>query len=369
MSFQFSFNLSFGTRLKFGGQLYLISIIRNTIISSLILKSNLNHNRRFHGTSYIRMSQSKEKDEENKDKKNEKDKFILPITPITDFKNKPYPKTAACLIIGDEILNGKTVDTNSSTFAKYCFDHGIDLKRIEVIPDEEDTIIRSVKYLSDNFDFVITSGGIGPTHDDITYPSIAKAYNLPLKHHQLTYDRMNEFTNYHSSISKYMKSPPGHEAIEATKRMSLFPDPSIVIYPDKTLWVPIVIVNENIHILPGIPRLFKSLLFNFSTYLKVRQDGNKGENFYRRFVKTFQPESFIAPVLTEVQEKVKDIGIKVGSYPRFTPDKRWVIVVSFLTRENNKDKVEELCKEVAEKTNGIIIDSEDAIIAENENKL
>jgi molybdopterin-biosynthesis enzyme MoeA-like protein len=179
---------------------------------------------------------------------------------------------------------------------------------------------------------------------------------------------MNEFANNHSSISKYMKSQP-HEVIEASKRMSLFPDPSTVIYPDETLWVPIVIVNENIHILPGIPRLFKGLLFNFSKYLKVRQNGDKSENFYRKFVKTFQPESFIAPVLTEIQEKVKDMGIKVGSYPKYTTDKRWMIIVSFLTRENNKDKVEELCKEVAEKTNGIIVDPDDVIIGDNENKL
>lgn len=180
---------------------------------------------------------------------------------------------------------------------------------------------------------------------------------------------MNEFAKNHPSISKYMKSDPGNKAIEASKRMSLFPDPSIVIYPDETLWVPIVIVNENVHILPGIPRLFKSLLFNFSKYLRVRQNGDKGENFYRRFVKTFQPESYIAPILTEIQGKVKDMGIKVGSYPKYTTDKRWVIVVSFLTRENNKDKVEELCKEVAEKTNGTIIGSNDVITGDYENKL
>ncbi|RIA84363.1 hypothetical protein C1645_674110, partial [Glomus cerebriforme] len=211
-------------------------------------------------------------------------------------------------------------------------------------------IIEAVRRLSDNFDFVITSGGIGSTHDDITYPSIAKAYNLPLKYHQLTLDRMNEFVENTPSISS-MKLEPNQEAVEARKRMALFPDPSIVVYPNETLWVPIVIINENIHILPGIPRLFNGLLFGFSKYLRIRQNGNDGENFYRRFVKTFQPESFIAPILTEMQVRVKDMGIKVGSYPKWTADKRWVIV-SFLSRENNKDKVEELCKEIAEKING-----------------
>jgi molybdopterin biosynthesis enzyme len=71
--------------------------------------------------------------------------------------------TAGCIIIGDEVLGGKTQDTNSNFFAKYCFKHGIALKRIEVIPDDEADIIETVRRMSSNYDFVITSGGIGPT--------------------------------------------------------------------------------------------------------------------------------------------------------------------------------------------------------------
>jgi molybdenum cofactor synthesis domain-containing protein len=89
--------------------------------------------------------------------------------------------TAACLIIGDEVLNGKTKDSNSHYLSKLCFSYGIQLKRIEVIPDDCGDIVKSVKNLVAAHDFVFTSGGIGPTHDDITYKSIAKAFYMPLK--------------------------------------------------------------------------------------------------------------------------------------------------------------------------------------------
>ncbi|KAF3156826.1 hypothetical protein TWF751_002593, partial [Orbilia oligospora] len=73
-------------------------------------------------------------------------------------------QTAACLVIGDEVLNGKIVDTNSPFFAKYCFSLGLDLKRVEVIPDDEADIIEAVRRMSEKYDFVVTSGGIGPTY-------------------------------------------------------------------------------------------------------------------------------------------------------------------------------------------------------------
>ena len=80
-----------------------------------------------------------------------------------DQRNKKTIHTAGCVIIGDEVLGGKTVDTNSAYLAKFCFKMGINLKRIEVIGDDEDEIIQAVRKMSDNYDFVVTSGGIGPT--------------------------------------------------------------------------------------------------------------------------------------------------------------------------------------------------------------
>jgi molybdenum cofactor synthesis domain-containing protein len=97
------------------------------------------------------------------------------------------------LIIGDEVLNGKTKDSNSNYFAKWCFDRGIDVRRIEVIPDDEDDIVEAARRMTSKYDFVITSGGIGPTPDDITYQSIAKAFDgEPLEYHDETLRRMQE---------------------------------------------------------------------------------------------------------------------------------------------------------------------------------
>lgn len=76
--------------------------------------------------------------------------------------------TAGCIIIGDEVLGGKTVDTNSAYFAKFCFKLGISLKRIEVIADDEGEIVEAVRRMSSNYDFVVTSGGIGPTYNSST---------------------------------------------------------------------------------------------------------------------------------------------------------------------------------------------------------
>ena len=78
-------------------------------------------------------------------------------------RNRKTIHTAGCVIIGDEVLGGKTLDSNSAYLAKFCFKMGINLKRIEVIGDDEDEIIQTVRKMSDNYDFVVTSGGIGPT--------------------------------------------------------------------------------------------------------------------------------------------------------------------------------------------------------------
>ncbi|KAF2432574.1 molybdopterin binding domain protein [Tothia fuscella] len=223
--------------------------------------------------------------------------------------NKKTIHTAACLIIGDEVLGGKTVDTNSAYFAKFCFSLGIALKRIEVIADDEGEIVEAARRMSGEYDFVVTSGGIGPTHDDITYQSIARAFNLPLILHEEAFARMKRLSKPHPSQPNFdwnVDSP----ALTAKKRMIELPideskpleEQAYFVSPD--LWVPLSVVNGNIHILPGVPRLFEKIL-----------------------ISTPLAESAVAPHLTEIAKEVEGKGVKVGSYPRWGKSRNTVTLV------------------------------------------
>lgn len=218
-----------------------------------------------------------------------------------------YIRTAGALIIGDEILNGKTLDSNSHFFAKYCFEHGVDLKRIEVIADSEDEIIEASRRMVRDYDFVITSGGIGPTHDDITYASLAKSFNQSLVHHQETLKRM-------AALSRIRKlaSQQNAEQREAQQRMALFPEKADVIFVEEDIWVPVVRLEGKLCILPGIPSLFQRMLTGLTPFLPLPP---KSERPLRIQVFTERLESMIAPYLTSLQARLKSSGIQVGSYP------------------------------------------------------
>lgn len=227
--------------------------------------------------------------------------------------------TAACLIIGDEILSSKTRDSNSQFFAKYCFDNGIDLKRIEVVPDEEPAIVDSTKRLSSAYDFVITSGGIGPTHDDITYLSIAKAFNLEVRRHAGTVERMKKLARDKDG-EKIDWDAEDQQAVARNRlRMAEFPYSSKegevkVVWPHDDLWVPVVGVR-NVHILPGVPSLFQKLLEGLKPMLKT----DPGHKLRRIQIRTPLPESSVADLLRSVQESLDNAGkdVKIGSYPRY----------------------------------------------------
>lgn len=222
-------------------------------------------------------------------------------------------RTASCVIIGDEVLNGKIKDTNSHYLAKYCFDLGINLQSISVVGDDEHDIIRAVKQASE-CDFVVTSGGIGPTHDDITYPAIAKAFNLQLDLHQPTVDRMAELiqsgkSEEHGESNKDMNK----DVIAARMRMAMLPTGQNVRYMyTKDMWVPIVSIESKIYILPGIPQLFERLLQSLKDQeLAGRVD--KANMQARYLVQTELKESVIAPFLSQLQKSHGNI--KIGCYP------------------------------------------------------
>ncbi|KAF2268821.1 Molybdopterin binding protein [Lojkania enalia] len=240
--------------------------------------------------------------------------------------------TAACLIIGDEVLGGKTVDTNSAYMAKFCFALGISLRRIEVIADDENEIVEAARRMSKTYDFVVTSGGIGPTHDDITYQSIAKAFNLPLKLHEEAFDRMKRLSKPHKSQPNFDWNVPS-AALTAKKRMVELPlDDSRpyeeqVLFVDDNLWVPISCVNGNIHILPGVPSLFQSMLDGLKPRLLPRLTDPEGKGVQRILFSTPMAESAIAEFLTQLAAKAGPKGVKVGSYPRWGKELNTVTLV------------------------------------------
>ncbi|RKL49566.1 hypothetical protein BFJ72_g1025 [Fusarium proliferatum] len=281
------------------------------------------------------------------------------MAPISaDERNSRTISTAACLIIGDEVLGGKTVDTNSAYFAKWCFNLGINLKRIEVIEDDEGEIVEAVQRMSDRYDFVVTSGGIGPTHDDITYQSIAKAFNLPLKLHQETFDKMKLMSKVHPNQPKFdweVDSP----ARRAKLRMAELPiDESRdlkkqALFPHDDLWVPVSVVNGNIHILPGIPRLFQRLLDGLKPHILPRLSDPEGKGTHRVLFSTPLPESGVADYLTTLAAKVGPKGVKVGSYPRWGKKNNTVTLVG-----RDLEYLESLVDEVQAGIQGLRVDAE-----------
>ncbi|KFA61926.1 hypothetical protein S40285_02832 [Stachybotrys chlorohalonatus IBT 40285] len=270
-------------------------------------------------------------------------------------------QTAACLIIGDEVLGGKTVDTNSAYMAKWCFSLGVQLKRIEVIEDDESEIIEAVRRMSDRYDFVVTSGGIGPTHDDITYQSIAKAFGLPLKLYDEAFRRMKKLSKPHSSEPQFnwdVDSP----TLRAKLRMVELPtDESIelekqFIFPLEDLWVPVAAVNGNIHILPGVPTLFVKLLDGLKPHVLARLADPEGKGSCRVLISTPMAESAVAAYLTQLAAKVEPQGVKVGSYPRWGSKRNTVTLVG-----RDQAYLESLVPEVEQNVQGrrVLIEGED----------
>ncbi|KAN0094537.1 MoaB/Mog domain containing protein [Tylopilus felleus] len=269
----------------------------------------------------------------------------FPISPIPDLRNR-HIQTAGALIIGDEILNGKTLDRNSNYFARFCFEHGIDLKRIEVIADDEDEIIEASRRMVDRYDLVVTSGGIGPTHDDITYASLAKAFRQQLSYHPETLSRMEEFIRICSSA---LQQNEGQRI--ARKRMALFPHDAEVLFVAPDIWVPVVRLEGKLCVFPGIPSLFQKMLDNLGQFLPLPPPHARP---CRLQVFTNLPESSIAPFLGTLQKRVNSEGIRIGSYPLLQRG----VYVSLIGA--NRDRVREVAEQVEKEVEGRIVSEEEA---------
>ena len=221
---------------------------------------------------------------------------------------------AGIIIIGNEILSGRTQDTNTSTLSIWLNSLGIKVQEVRVIPDIEETIIKTVNELRKKYNYIFTTGGIGPTHDDITASSISKAFNL-------TYGPHKEAMTI---LEKYYK--PG-EFNEGRKKMAYMPtNANLILNP--TSGAPGFTV-DNVFCLPGVPSILKSMLGG----LKNKIVG--GEPILSHTISLRTVESEIANSLTKVQKENKDV--EIGSYPFFHAGK---LGVSIVLRSENKSKID-----------------------------
>ena len=222
---------------------------------------------------------------------------------------------AAILIIGNEILSGRTQDTNTSTLATWLNSIGVKVHEVRVIPDIEKTIVDTLNVLRKENDYVFTTGGIGPTHDDITAESVSKAFGLKYEIHKEGY----------KILEAYYK--PG-EFNEGRQKMIWMPENAELIL-NPTSGAPGFSV-DNVFCLPGVPSIMKSMLGG----LKNKIVG--GEPILSHTISLKTVESEIANSLTEVQENNKDV--EIGSYPFFHAGK---LGVSIVLRSENQSRIDE----------------------------
>lgn len=251
------------------------------------------------------------------------------------------------------------MDTNSPYLARFLFARGIDLRKIETIPDDRETIISSARALSAAHDIVITSGGIGPTHDDITYPSLAEAFGVKLELHQETKRRMEKKSKERGEVFDWEAMTP---TLKARLRMAELPtgEGCDVLYVDDSVWVPVAVVGGNVHILPGVPTIFQQLLDGLGKVWdkQGRLTGNEG---VRVIISTPKRESEVAEFLTELQERVQSKGVKVGSYPRWGGERNTITLVG-----EDREYIESLVEEVEKGVNGrrVAFEGEDDQLAD-----
>jgi molybdenum cofactor synthesis domain-containing protein len=235
-------------------------------------------------------------------------------------KNKKV--NAAILIIGNEILSGRTKDTNTSTIALWLNSIGVNVQEVRVIPDIEDTIVDTVNKLRKFNDYVFTTGGIGPTHDDITAQSISKAFGLNYEIHNEAFKILEAY--YESG-----------EFNEGRQKMVWMPkNANLILNPSSG--APGFSV-ENVFCLPGVPSILKSMIGG------LKNEIVGGEPILSHTISLRTVESEIASSLTQIQNNNKEV--EIGSYPFFQAGK---LGVSIVMRSIDQSKIDLCSSEILE---------------------
>ena len=239
--------------------------------------------------------------------------------------NKNIQVNAAIIIIGNEILSGRTQDVNSSTIALWLNSLGVKVQEVRVIPDVEGVIVKTINVVRKKNNYVFTTGGIGPTHDDITAKSISKAFNVKYEVNKEAY----------KILENYYKQG---EFNEGRQKMAWTPSQAKLI-SNPSSGAPGFIIG-NVYCLPGVPSILKSMLGGLNNLIS----GGKPIVSYTINLRTVESE--IAKSLTLVQDSNKDV--EIGSYPFFKAGKLGVAIV---IRSDEQSKIDICTSQILEFVN------------------
>ena len=227
---------------------------------------------------------------------------------------KKIQVNATIIIIGNEILSGRTQDTNTGSISLWLNSLGVKVEEVRIIPDIEELIVTTINKTKKKYNYVFTTGGIGPTHDDITAESISKAFGLKYEIHKEAFKILENYYN------------PG-EFNKSRQKMAWMPSNAKLIL-NPTSGAPGFIV-ENVFCLPGVPSILKSMLGG----LKNKISG--GKPILSHTISLSTVESEIAEPLKNVQNNNKEV--EIGSYPFFKAGK---LGVSIVIRSTDKSKID-----------------------------
>lgn len=206
------------------------------------------------------------------------------------------PKTAGIVIIGDEILKGQTLDTNSQKICKKFYEMGFKVKRTVILPDDVDVIAEQIAHFASIYDFVVTTGGVGPTHDDVTYEGVAKGLDLRLVRHP--------------TLVQLLESHFGSDRSHPAFKMSEVPETATIVWnPTHKRSFPLVRIR-NVYVLPGIPSFMERCLE--CLFEVLQPDSSPAPNLASIFVAL--DEVSITDTLNSAVRQFKS-SVTFGSYP------------------------------------------------------
>ena len=235
--------------------------------------------------------------------------------------NKDNKKVNAIIIlIGNEILSGRTQDANAAFLSKWLNEIGVRVQEVRVIEDNQQVIVNCINEVKEKFKYVFTTGGIGPTHDDITSQSIAKAFSLSYGYNREAYE----------ILKKYYKAGQFNDS---RKKMAMMPDKASLIY-NPSSGAPGFIV-ENVYCLPGVPSILKSMVGGLKNNIKG------GKKILSETISINTVESEIAKPLEDVQKNFS--SVEIGSYPFFRLGK---VGVSIVMRSTEKNQIKDCAKQI-----------------------